>query len=296
MQATGEFQGRESWQSARSSVELSFFSSGRYWQPSKAWSALRAPNSGSRAGVLFQLGGAMTTPIVRSGNLDISAVLRTDIRYSTSDETFEPSFTVELPVAFAVGDDAGAIFAPFATAYFQDDALVRKQAGIRAALALPITAQQRLAVNLALSGNDRPFAAARSGIIADGAVSLTHSLTSNLNLTTTLHGIYNHTVDESLRTLELEASARVDAVTDGGLLLGLEGSIGQRYHWRPAPLVVGTDQVDTFVSARIDASHRDVTVGPFMPSIYYEYTNSWSDNVFYTYDSHDVGISLRTRF
>jgi hypothetical protein len=79
------------------------------------------------------------------------------------------------------------------------------------------------------------------------------------------------------------------------LLLGVEGTMGQRWHWRPAPFQLD-DQVDRFATGRIEASHRDITFGALMPSIYYEYTNSWSDNVFYDYESHDIGLTLRASF
>lgn len=246
-------------------------------------------------GVLFQLGGAMTVHLAEGQDWSLSGVLRTDIRYSTADETFEPSLTAELPVNFALAGSARAVVAPYVTIGFENDAHVRTEAGVRNTLSIPITAQQRLSVNFRAAAVDRPLNPERNGAVIDGAVSLTSTLTPNLNLTTTARAIYNHTDDQTLSTLEATGTARLDAFMDGGLLLGLEGTAGQRFHARPAPFELD-NQVDTFVSGRIDASHREITVGPFMPSIYYEYTNSWSDNVFYTYDSHDVGVTLRASF
>lgn len=250
----------------------------------------------AQRGVLFEFGGSAALELAHTEALSVSGVLRSDMRFSTADERFEPSFTAELPVSFRVGDTAQAVVAPYVTLGFVDDDLSRIETGARGTFTLPITAQQRLAVNLKLASVERPLFPERSGVLADGSVSISSALASNVNLTTTARAIYHHTDDETLRTLEATFRGRVDTLLDNGLLLGLEGTIGQRWHWRPAPLQIENDQVDRFVTGRIEASHRDITIGPLMPSVYYEYTNSWSDNVFYDYESHDIGISLKASF
>lgn len=248
-----------------------------------------------RRGVLFSLGGSAAVELARTESMSVSGVLRTDIRFSTADEVFEPSFTAELPVTFGVGETALAVVAPYLTVGLEDDALDRTEVGIRSSLSLPLDATQRLAFDLKLAAVDRPLDPGRSGLLADGSASYSTSLSPNMNLTTTARAVYNHTDDETLRTLVGTLRARVDTLFDNGLLLGVEGTIGQRWHWRPAPFQL-EDQVDRFATGRVEASHRDITIGPLMPSIYYEYTTSWSDNVFYTYDSHDIGLTLRASF
>lgn len=248
-----------------------------------------------KRGVLFNLGGSVAVELARSEAVSLSGVLRTDIRFSTADAVFEPSFTAELPVSFAVGETARAVVAPFATVGFEDDVVDRTEVGVRSSLSLPLDALQRLAFDLKLAAVDRPLDPGRSGLLADGAVSYSTSLSSSTNVTTTARAVYNHTEDETLRTLVGTLRARVDTLLDNGLLLEVEGTIGQRWHWRPAPFQL-EDQVDRFATGRIEASHRDIAIGPLMPSIYYEYTNSWSDNVFYDYESHDIGLTLRARF
>ena len=249
-----------------------------------------------QGGVLFGFGGSVALELARSEALSVSGVLRADIRFSTVEERFEPSFTAELPVSFGVGETARAVVAPYVTLGLEDTELSRIEAGARGTFTLPLTAQQRLAFALKLAAVDRPMVPERSGFVADGAVSLSSTLAPNVNLTTTARAVYEHTDDESLRTLEATLGARVDTLFDGGLLLGVEGTIGQRWHWRPAPFQIDHNQVDRFVTGRIEASHRDFTLGPLMPSIHYQYTKSWSENVFYSYDSHDIGISLKASF
>lgn len=250
----------------------------------------------SQRGVLFEFGGSVAVELARTEALTVSGVLRSDIRFSTADERFEPSFTAEVPVSFSMTDTARAVVAPYVTLGLEEDRLARIETGARGTFTLPITAQQRLAVNLKVAAIERPLFRERSGLLADGSVSLSSTLAPNMNLTTTARAIYHHTDDESFRTLEATFGTRLDTLLDGGLLLGVEGTIGQRWHSRPAPFQIEPDQVDRFVTGRIDASHRDITFGPLMPSIYYEYTNSWSDNVFYDYESHDIGLSLRASF
>ncbi len=246
-------------------------------------------------GVLFSLGGSVAVELARSEMASVSSVLRTDIRYSTADKSFEPSFTAELPVTFKVGETARAVVAPFVTLGLDDNRLDRTEIGVRSSLSIPLDSQQRLAFDLRLAAVERHLDPNRSGFLADGAASYSTSLARNVNLTTTARAVYNHTEDETLRTLVGTVQARVDTLFDNGLLLGVEGTLGQRWHWRPAPFQLN-DQVDRFATGRVEASHRDFTIGPLMPSIYYEYTNSWSDNVFYTYDSHDIGLTLRASF
>ncbi|MBN13697.1 MAG: hypothetical protein CMJ15_00510 [Pelagibacterium sp.] len=248
-----------------------------------------------KRGVLFSLGGSVAVELARSEAASLSGVLRTDIRFSTVDEVFEPSFTAELPITFAVGETARAVVAPYVTVGLEEDVLERTEAGVRSSLSVPLDASQRLAFDLKLAAVERHLDPGRSGLLADGAASYSTSLSPNMNLTTTARAVYNHTDDETLRTLVGTLRARVDTLFDNGLLVGVEGTIGQRWHWRPAPFQL-EDQVDRFATGRIEASHRDITIGPLMPSIYYEYTNSWSDNVFYTYDSHDIGLTLRASF
>jgi hypothetical protein len=58
---------------------------------------------------------------------------------------------------------------------------------------------------------------------------------------------------------------------------------------------VGPNQTDTFVRARADIAHQNFVVGPFMPAVYYQFQTQWSDNVFYQFTSHDIGVTLRAR-
>lgn len=252
--------------------------------------------SRGQGGVMFEFGGSVALELARTEALSVSGVLRSDVRFSTAEERFEPSFTAELPVSFGVGETARAVVAPYVTLGLTEGDLTRIETGARGIFTLPLSAQQRLAVNLKLAAVERPLFPERSGMLADGSVSLSSTLAPNVNLTTTARAIYDHTDDESLRTLETTLTGRVDTLFEGGLLVGLEGTIGQRWHWRPAPFQIEDNQVDRFVAGRIEASHRDFSIGPLMPSIHYEYTKSWSENVFYTYDSHDIGISLKASF
>ncbi len=56
------------------------------------------------------------------------------------------------------------------------------------------------------------------------------------------------------------------------------------------------NQLDLYAGARLELANRNVVIGPFMPVLYYGYRVQASNNVFYAYDAHDVGITLRARF
>jgi hypothetical protein len=107
-------------------------------------------------GVLFEFGGSVAVELARTEALTVSGVLRSDVRFTTADERFEPSFTVEVPVSFSVTDTARAVVAPYVTLALDEDRLSRIETGARGTFTLPITAQQRLAVNLKLAAIERP--------------------------------------------------------------------------------------------------------------------------------------------
>lgn len=249
-----------------------------------------------QSGVIFQAGASVARRLWGTDALSLSGVLRTDIRYSTADERFEPFFTAEMPLTFRPDAERTFIATPYATVGLSDGTHTLTEAGLRNAASFALSDRQRLAVNLKLAAIEQPQNTRRSGYAIDGSVALSSVLSETMTLTTTLGADFNHTNDPDLHTLELSAKGRLDALVWDGLLVGLEGTVGQRLHNRPPPLSLGPDQSDVFISGKLDLSHRDIAIGPVMPSVYYQYTRSWSDNVYYTYDSHDIGITFRTRF
>src|SRR5690606_11659192 len=155
-------------------------------------------------GVLFELGGSGAVELARTEALTESGVQGSAVRFATPDERFEPSFTVALPVSFCGTDSGRPVIAPSVTV---------QRVGVR------------LWVNLKLAAIERPHFPERSWFLADGAVSLSNSLSPNMNLTTTARARYNHPDDESFRTLEAKLTARLDTLFEEGLLLGLEGTV-----------------------------------------------------------------------
>ena len=247
-------------------------------------------------GVMLEAGGSMAVQLRRGENVSVSGVLRADVQYSSVDEIIQPRLTAELPITFRLTETMQAVLAPYGAVEFAEDTHILTEGGVRGTISMPLGAQQRLALDLKLAGIDRPTRPERDGYVVDGAVSVSTGLAPNVNFTATGRGVYTHTADDSLSTLLLTAQGRFDVLFESGLLAGVEGTYGKRYHNRPAPFVLEENQIDTFVTGRVDVSHREITVGPLMPTLYYEYTNSWSDNVFYDYESHDIGISLRASF
>ncbi|MET3924174.1 hypothetical protein [Devosia sp. 2618] len=245
------------------------------------WGVGTIPNSArGQAGTIFDAGGTMTVQLATLENLTIAGVLRTDVRYSTADQVFQPSFGAELPLTFRSTASINAVFTPYVAVGLHDGQHTRSEAGGKTSISLPISAHSRLVLNLRIAAVERPLNPTRNSVVVDGGASASTVLAPNVNLTTSARVLYDHTADETLRSLEATAAARIDTLLEGGLLLGVEGTIGQRYHARPAPFVLGQNQVDTFVSARTEVSHRALKIGPFMPTVNYQYSKSWSDNVF----------------
>ncbi|WP_404404698.1 surface lipoprotein assembly modifier [Pelagibacterium halotolerans] len=249
-----------------------------------------------QSGVIFQAGGAVAQRLWGTNDLYLTGVLRTDIRYSTVDKQFEPYFTAELPLTFRRDADTTYVTAPYGRIGLTDNVHTLTEIGLRNRASLALSERQRLALELTFAALERPEDTRRSGYAIDGSVALSTILSETMTLTTALDVEFEHTDDAALRTFEVSARGRLDTLLWDGLLVGLEGTLGRRFHNRPPPLSLGPDQVDTFATGKIDLSHREFAIGPVMPSIYYQYTRSWSDNVYYDYDSHDIGLTLRTSF
>jgi hypothetical protein len=253
-------------------------------------------NARGQMGILLETGGSVAFHLGELHGLTATGVLRSDIRYSTATQTFEPRFTAELPLTFQPASSIRAAITPYVSIGFEDAQPAQTRVGAMASAAISLAATQQLGLSLGAARIERPLSPTRSGIELDGSISLASALDPNNTLTTRLRLLYEHTDDSRQRRLEAVASAQLDTLFASGLLTGLEGKIGQRYHSQPAPFVVGPNQTDIFVSARMEVSHRNLTIGDFMPTLFYQYSESWSDNVFYDYDSHDVGVTLKARF
>lgn len=252
---------------------------------------------GSRghAGVVAKGGVAMTYRLYAASGFHLAAVIRPELQYVTTG-LLAPSLTLELPATFTPQAGFGIVVTPFAEAGFSGTTHDLSQAGAKASAAWQAT--DRLSVGLAGSAAWAQYALEpyRDGIDLNGTLSVSYAFDPQTLLSGSLNADGLYAWDATQRTLALYAVGRIDHIMPDGLVIGAQAYGGRRWHSAPPPLSSGPDQTDEFVSGRIELGSRRLSFGAFRPTLYYQYTRQWSDNVFYQYDSHDVGLTLKAQF
>ncbi|WIY53960.1 surface lipoprotein assembly modifier [Devosia sp. YIM 151766] len=255
-----------------------------------------APESRGQAGLLVSSGLTATVPIARNLGFSLVAVGRAEWSYDTVRQLFAPALTVELPATFgSVGQPIFSV-APYVTLDFEETTLARLRAGVRGSVGSSLSSTVSLHASGAIYADRYEFLPHRDGVGTIGTMGLSWSAAPSTLVHSAATLKHNGTYDQNYATTELSARIGLEHIFDAGLILGLTGESGIRWHNRPPPLSVGSNQTDFFSSGRIEASHRELTIGPFMPTLYYKYSTQSSDNLFFAHDSSDFGVRLRTKF
>lgn len=249
----------------------------------------------AKNGVLFKAGLVAAKSVYYNADMAVTAVARAEFEYDTVREMLFPSLTAELPITLGARNELTTIFTPFVTAGFEDAEYSRLKAGVRVRSTLSIAENVQINASASLYESVYRFTPWRDGTTIETAIGSSWSVapTTLLSVTTRVEHVATDQVDMARTMASIEG--RVDHAFDEGLLLGASLELGQRWHNRPPPLSLGPNQQDNFYTVRVEGSHREFSVGPFMPTFYYEFTDQQSDNVFYEYDSHDFGVHLRAR-
>lgn len=255
-----------------------------------------ASEARGQAGILISGGLASTVPIARNRDMSFVAVGRLDWDYDTARQLFASSLTLELPLTFGTLGGAVAGIAPYATVGFVDGDYARFRYGVRGTVSQTLLPTVGIYASGAVYANQYRFLPHRDGIGAMATAGLTWSVSPATLIHASASVKHDATDDENYASTEVSTRIGIDHAFDTGLILGFEGEIGGRWHNRPPPLSSGPSQTDRFGSVRIEGSHRSFTIGPFMPTAYYQFSTQTSDNAFYTYESHDIGVRLRAKF
>lgn len=246
-------------------------------------------------GILMRGGVSITQKLLRSDRYFLSGTIRLETKYSTASQLLEPKITLETPLTMTLSDTVTATAMPYAAFGFSGTDHATSQWGALGVVALALNPTQQLAFTGALYHTSHNLYPALDGWTIRGKTALSTLLGSTTLLSVSGQMEANLTHDPANRVIEAQANLRLDHAFEAGLMIGVEGMLGQRFHNRPAPFTIGDNQTDVFMSARLEASHRNITILDVMPTLYYQYGRSWSDSVFHTYESHDVGISLRKK-
>lgn len=255
-----------------------------------------APEAQGRAGVMVNLGGSVTKRLLSHGHFALSGVARVEADYNSTTEMLEPRFTLEAPMTFGAPQSTAFLVSPLVTLALGDDAITHAKAGLRGVVSVPLTESLSTTLSGTVGYSTYPTQSWRSGWEYELRLAANWVVSPQTMVTAALSARWDATdMTENSRT-QIMASARIDHAMESGLLLGVQSEAGIRMHASPPPLSTGANQQDQFAAIQFDASHRDIRIGPFMPQVYYRYAVQASDNVFYQYHSHDVGVTLRSSF
>lgn len=254
------------------------------------------------SGVLLRGGVSATRTFLYRKDFNVSGVIRGELAMDTVDRLLRPMLIAEMPVQFTGLKRGSILLTPFAMVGFEEDRHDFTSIGARAVTVVPFSNGMSLGMVGSAAHQQYPLAPYRDGWRFGTSATLSSPINARTRLTTMVAADYNDTDNARYRTLELAGLARIDRLTKNGFILAAQAKAGWRGHNRPPPLSTGHDQTDWFIAARAEIGHRKFKfepvpgLGAFIPTLYYEYTRQWSDNVFYDYDSHDVGILLRSYF
>lgn len=229
------------------------------------------------------------------GGLSLSGALRGELAYSTVDKLLSPTLISELPVSFKLPLDIQVVLTPYASTTFNGLAFDNAAVGARLVGNRDLNSAISLSWANRLSYTHFQQMPERTGLQYASEATLAGITDPNTRVTGAIGIDGETTADPDLQTIDLHASLRADHVLDSGLVIGAEIGVGRRFHSQPPPLSAGLNQTDTYYDVRLELSHRAITIGAFMPTLYYQYMNQQSDSPFYTFQSHDVGISLKAK-
>jgi hypothetical protein len=249
----------------------------------------------AKPGVTAMAGSSVAFALFDEGWVSSSIVGRGELSYSTITGLLSPAFELDVPVTFQPRPDTVAVITPTWRADFDGSGLSQLHAGVSAVASY--AASQQLSIGVAASSllARYPTAAYRDGIENAATLSVSYAALPELLLTGKLAGTYDHAWDATQRSVSADVTMRADWAAPWTLLLAGQLTLGRRWHSGPPPLSADPIQIDTYASARIEASSLALNLGPFRPTLYYEFNTQISNNVFYQFTSHDVGLTLKAK-
>ncbi len=259
-------------------------------------------NARGAPGVTFRGGVSVRRNFYTSKDFSIAGVARLDLSLSTIDQLLNPSLTVELPMHFSRWRAATLILSPFASIGYQASAHDATRLGLWGAGVVELGNAASLGWSGILARHMNVTAPWSDGWQFDNNFNYSRPVASSTRMTASLATNIFHSDDPLRRFFGATASLRFDHLSQAGLVLGGQASVGARWHSRPPPLSTGPNQSDTHLALRGEIGHRKLRFQPLktlpglMPSLYYEFRKQWSDNVFYQFDSHDIGIQLKASY
>lgn len=246
-------------------------------------------------GVNAQAGVTLTKNFFSTNGVFVAGIVRAELNYSSVTQLISPRLFLELPVSFTPMQDTQATLTPFTNFEFSQASHTATHMGVRGVISHAFDANNRVTLQTSLARDDYVFASYLNGWSSDTVLAWAHTFDASTRLTTKATLLADIADNNANTRLDISVGTRIDHLMDMGLLIGIEGTVGRRFHNKAPPLSVGPNQTDTYIRGSVELSHKDIVIGPLMPTLTYTYQRQFSDNIFYDYQSHDIGISLRAK-
>ncbi len=251
--------------------------------------------SQAQMGINAQAGVSLTKNFFANNGVFVAGVVRAELNYSSVTQLISPRLFLEIPVSFTPMANTQATLTPYATFEFSQLSHTATHIGVRGVVSHTFDSSNQVTLQTSVARDDYVNATYLNGWSSDTVLAWAHTFDANTRLTSKATLLADIADNNANTRLDASLSARVDHLMDAGLLIGLEGTVGRRFHNKPPPLSAGPNQTDTYLRGTVELSHKDIVFGPLMPTLTYTYQRQFSDNIFYDYQSHDIGISLRAK-
>ncbi len=251
--------------------------------------------SRGKSGISATAGARLTKRLYAQQDLFVAGVQEPELSYSTSSQLLTPALTTSIPLTFSLGGGARASVSPFLSKKFGPSSTEQTRLGVQATVTEAYGSTDSFTYSASLARQTHAGRAYLDGWNATGQVSWSHVVGPQTTTTLRMNIDATGTDDPTNSSVEASLTGRIDQYWQNSFVVGVEATVGMRAHNQPPPLSMGPNQTDRFIKGRLELSHQGLTIGPFMPAIVYTYQWQDSDNVFYRYQSHDFGLSLKAK-
>ena len=250
--------------------------------------------SQAKPGVMFGGDAFATKPLFFRGRLSALVRLRIGFRHETAENLFHPVAGAEMDFVYSASARTSVSLTPFYEHMWTGTSSYRHAAGTRLAVVHALDSQRLLRLTGSLAWHDYANDA-RDGLQA--ALSLTHErmIGADDRVTLSVSAARNGARIPVLQSYQASVSAEWEHAFANGFVPSIGATALLRRYDGNAPLS-SQKQLDTYLSAQIGISHRNIRLGRLRPEAVFSATRQFSNNPFYDYTAFDGGLRLKAAF
>lgn len=236
----------------------------------------------------------LSKPIFKSKRLLSQVSLKIGGQYNTVTKTLLPSIGTELRNTWFLSNNKSIYAAPFYEYTWQSGERFYDETGLRFGSSVAFDERNLFSSNFVISKRNFLNKGADSTLLY---AALDYTVLINQNNKLKLYGTFTdiNADDIFFNLTEYSIGAELEHHFESGLITSIASTIGTRQYDRSAALTFES-QEDTYYSTSIGFSHQKFTIGEIRPEIVYTYTNQRSNDLFYDFSAHDIGLKLKANY